>query len=59
MALLSRIVKTNQSINDPKISEEVIFSNIEQNLNKWNIHKINVTKVYNKGFFDFRQTYIN
>lgn len=49
MAFLSKIVKTNQFYEkDPKIAEEVIFDNIEQNLNKWSIPKIPPTKVYSK-----------
>lgn len=38
--------------------EDVVFENIEQNLNKWTIPKVNSTKIYNKGVFHFRQTYI-
>lgn len=59
MAFLSKIVKANQTIEEnSKISEEMIFENIEQELNKWSIPKMNPTKVDNKGIFEFRQTYI-
>lgn len=59
MAFLSKIVKANQTIEEnSKISEEMIFENIEQELNKWSIPKMNPTKVDNKVIFEFRQTYI-
>lgn len=53
MAFLSQLVKANPSYSDPKISEELVFSNVDKNLNKWNILKINPTKIYNKGLFDY------
>lgn len=59
MTLLSRIVKANQYMNDPKIYEEVIFSNITQNLNKWNILKINPTNAYNKRIIGFKTILYN
>lgn len=57
MDLMSSIFKNEQNSTDSQIiSEEVIFENIVQNLNKWTIPKVNSTKVYNKGMFDFKQT---
>lgn len=35
----------------------MIFDNLEKKFNKWSIHKIDPTKVYIKGVFDFQQSY--
>lgn len=45
MSFLSQIVKKNQSLPDPKLAEELVFNNLDQKLNKWNIPTINPTKV--------------
>lgn len=46
----------NQTIEqNPKNFEEMTFKNIEQDLHKWSIPKMNPTKVYNKGILAFRQ----
>lgn len=51
MAFVTILIKGDTSEN-VKISEEVVFENIEQKLNKWMILKVNCTKIYNKGVFD-------
>lgn len=58
MSFLSQIEKKTPSLLGPKLTKELVFSNLDQNLNKWNISQINPTKVYNRRLFDFKQSYI-
>lgn len=58
MSFLSQIEKKTPSLLGPKLTKELVFSNLDHKLNKWNISKINPTKVYDRGLFDFKQSYI-
>lgn len=58
MAFLSQIIKKTHDSLDSKISEQLMYNNLEQKLNKWNIMKINPIKIYNKRFLEFRQSYV-
>lgn len=58
MAFLSNIVKKTQNPSSSKITEQLVYSNLEKKLNKWNIPKMNPNKIYHKGLLDFKQSYV-
>lgn len=41
------------NLSDFKNTEQIMYNNIEQKLNKWTIPKVNPTNVYNEGLIEF------
>lgn len=58
MTFLTSLVKKFQKLTDAKNTEQIVYHNIEQNLNKQTLPKVDPTKVYDKGFIEFKQSYI-
>lgn len=50
MSFVTQLVKRTQNLASPKLSEQLVYNNLEQKLNKWNIPKVSPTKIYNKDF---------
>ena len=48
----------SSSSSSPKNKEIVTIENIEKYLNNWDIPKVGVSSVYNKGTFVFKSDYI-
>lgn len=46
MTFLSNIVKKTQNTSNSKLTEQIMYNNIEQKLNKWTIPKVNPRKDY-------------
>lgn len=57
MAFLKSLVKKTMNLSDSKNTEQIMYNNIEQKLNKWTIPKVNPTNVYNEGLIEFKQSY--
>ena len=48
----------SSSSSSPKIKKIVTIENVEKHLNNWDIPKVGVSSVYNKGTFVFKSDYI-